>query len=178
MSAQSTSSRRPQPASTASAALGVRRLRFAAAAAFFAAGLLAPPVAYAADPGMGTLMVRTTPVAAPTSISIGPAPAAPTTPPATTSPIVRGTPAFAPGYILVGPKAGTPDAVVAQVLAEHGGRSLGKLGKLNVHMVEVPLGLEADAAARLAKNPHIRFAEVDRLVPPTATANDPLFGSE
>jgi subtilisin family serine protease len=92
--------------------------------------------------------------------------------------MIRATPGFAPGYILVGPKSGTPDDVVQQTLADHGGRSLGKLDKLNIHVVEVPVDREVDTVERLAKNPHVRFAEVDRVMPPTATANDPMFGSE
>ena len=64
------------------------------------------------------------------------------------------------GYILVGSYAGASDDDVEQVLEEHGGRSLGKLNGLNVHVMEVPPGLELDTAARLAQNPHVRFAEV------------------
>ena len=84
----------------------------------------------------------------------------------------------AAGYILVGSYAGTSDDDVEQVLEEHGGRSLGKLNGLNVHVMEVPPGLELDMAARLAQNPHVRFAEVDQLVAPAATANDPYFPQE
>ena len=84
----------------------------------------------------------------------------------------------AAGYILVGSYAGTSDDDVEQVLEEHGGRSLGKLNGLNVHVMEVPPGLELDMAARLAQNPHVRFAEVDQLVAPAATANDPYFAQE
>ncbi len=89
-----------------------------------------------------------------------------------------GKPAFASGYILVAPYAGTPDAAFEQALAEHGGHSLGKLYGLNVHAVEVVAGLEEDTVARLTRNPHVRFAEVDQLVTPAGTANDPYFASE
>src|SRR5437899_1791597 len=79
------------------------------------------------------------------------------------------------GYILVGSYAGASEDDVEQVLEEHGGRSLGKLNGLNVHVMEVPPGFELDTAARLAHNPHVRFAEVDQLVAPAATATDPYF---
>jgi len=136
--------------------------------------------AQAAEPAM----IRTAPILTPESMlvetragtpTIGAVPAAGG---ASGMAMIRATPGFAPGYILVSPKSGTPDAVVHQTLADHGGRSLGKLDKLNIHVVEVPVDREADTVARLAKNPHVRFAEVDRLVPPTATANDPMFSSE
>ena len=89
-----------------------------------------------------------------------------------------GNPEFARGHILVGSFAGAPDAEVEQVLEAHGGRSLGKLNGLNVHVMEVPQGLELDTAAKLAHNPHVRFAEVDQLVTPAVTANDPYFAQE
>jgi thermitase len=42
----------------------------------------------------------------------------------------------------------------------------------------VVAGLEEDTVARLSRNPHVRFAEVDRLVAPAGTANDPYFVQE
>jgi len=152
------------------------RIRVLTAAAIAALWLSGPAEqAQAAE----TAMMRTAPDVAPQAIGVETRGGGISAPAAGTGMAMnRATPAFAPGYILVGPKAGTPDAVVDQTLADHGGRSLGKLDKLNIHVVEVPVDHEADTVARLAKNPHVRFAEVDRLVPPTATANDPMFGSE
>jgi subtilisin family serine protease len=88
-------------------------------------------------------------------------------------------PAFAPGRLLVEAKAGVADSDFRGTLGAHGGRSQGKLRGLNVHVVTLPPGQsERDTAARLSRHPHIKFAELDQLAPPGATANDPLFGSE
>ena len=88
-------------------------------------------------------------------------------------------PAFAPGRLLVEAKAGVTDANFYATLAAHGGRSQGKLRGLNVHLVTLPPGQsESDIAARLARHPHIKFAELDQLATPGATANDPMFTSE
>ncbi len=47
-----------------------------------------------------------------------------------------------------------------------------------MHVVQVPPGSEQDTVARLAGNPDVRFAELDRLAPPAANVNDPSFGKE
>ena len=88
-------------------------------------------------------------------------------------------PAFAPGRILVEAKAGATDGQFKAAIAAHGGRSLGKLLGLKVHMVALPPGQSEEAiAARLARHPHVKFAELDKLVTPSAMTNDPLLGSQ
>ena len=88
-------------------------------------------------------------------------------------------PAFAPGRLLVEAKAGVSDSEFHGTLAAHGGRSEGKLRGLNVHVVTLPPGQsERDVAARLARHPHIKFAELDQLAAPGATTNDPMFSTE
>jgi subtilisin family serine protease len=81
--------------------------------------------------------------------------------------------------LLVEAKAGVTDSELDGTLSAHGGRSQGKLPGLNVHLVALPPGQsERDIAAKLARHPHIKFAELDELAPPGATANDPLFSTE
>lgn len=88
-------------------------------------------------------------------------------------------PAFAPGRILIEAKAGVSDAEFAATLNGQGGRSLGKLRGLRAHLVSVPPGQSESAfAERLARHPHIKFAELDRLAPPGTTTNDPLLPSQ
>ena len=85
---------------------------------------------------------------------------------------------FAAGHILVAPAAGATSADYAAALAGNNGRSLGKLGHLDVDVVSVPVGQEAQAVAQLSRHPKVKFAEVDRLMAPAGTANDPDFPSE
>src|SRR5574337_724162 len=85
---------------------------------------------------------------------------------------------WAPGRLLVQPKPGLPDSELEKDLLPHGGKSLGKIDGINVHVVQIPAGSEKAVAALLAKNPHFKFVERDMLVQPAATANDPYFASE
>src|SRR6185437_15551298 len=88
---------------------------------------------------------------------------------------------WAKGRILVAPTAGLTDSDFGSILQGHNGKSLGKLHGTNVHVVQLPTaadGHEAIVAQALARNPHIKFAEVDRIVAPAGTANDPYFSSE
>ena len=79
---------------------------------------------------------------------------------------------WVPGQILVAPKAGVGPANFEALLQRHGGRSKGRLGPLDVHIVSVPVQAEAAVAAALARNPGIRFAELDLLVRPDITSAD------
>ena len=81
--------------------------------------------------------------------------------------------------ILVQPNAGLSDEDFADDLSAHGGRSLGKINGLDVHVVELPPNANEQAVAdALSHNPHIKFAEVDAVVSPSATVNDPRISSE
>jgi thermitase len=86
---------------------------------------------------------------------------------------------WAKGRILVAPNAGLPDDAFASDLNVHGGKSLGKIKGLEVHVVELPANANEQAVAdALAHNPHIKFAEVDQVVSPSATTNDPILPQE
>ena len=85
------------------------------------------------------------------------------------------------GRILVAPNAGLSDTDFSKILGGHGARSQGKLNGIEVHVVELPLhshGNEEAVARALSHNPHIKFAEVDELVPPGLIPNDTYYGSE
>lgn len=88
---------------------------------------------------------------------------------------------FAAGRILVEPRAGlTVDAMsnlialdrVSKISRAH------KLGQSNIHILELPKGSERAMVNQLRTNPHFKFAELDRMVPIAATANDPYLGAE
>jgi thermitase len=83
------------------------------------------------------------------------------------------------GHILVEPRAGLSAAAFAKTLAAHGGKTIGKIDGLNVYVVTLPANASEEAvAARLAHDPHLKFAEPDRLVAPEIIANDTYYGSE
>lgn len=88
-------------------------------------------------------------------------------------------PQWIPGRLLVQPRPGLSDQEFAKILTQHGGKSVGRIAAINVHIVQLPPNAsEKVVAALLAKNPHIKFAEPDMLVKHGGTANDPYFGNE
>ncbi|HET8701129.1 MAG TPA: S8 family serine peptidase [Nitrococcus sp.] len=93
------------------------------------------------------------------------------------SPPVRARPAaqWASGHILVEPRGGLPAQVLEKILDRAGGRIARRLQRLNVRVVRVPARAEQLAARILARNPHIKFAEVDALVPLDQTPDDPDY---
>ncbi len=99
-----------------------------------------------------------------------------------TAGVASAQPASAPshmaGRILLMPKAGLPDHALARVLSENGAGKARRIGGTALRIVEVPAGAEASAVLRLARHPHIKFAELDRQAKPDAAPNDPYFGSQ
>lgn len=87
-------------------------------------------------------------------------------------------PRFVAGEILVRPAPGLSDAKFAQVLARSKGRALRQLPRLGISVVQVPSGKEQAVIDALAHNPNIAFAELNRYVKPTMTANDPALSSQ
>jgi len=85
---------------------------------------------------------------------------------------------FARGRILVEPKAGLPVAEFDKILKGHGAGKARKLGQSNIHVVELPPGLEKALVAKLKNHPHFKFVELDQRVPVSAALNDPYLGSE
>jgi thermitase len=92
-------------------------------------------------------------------------------------PASQGAEPFARGRILVMPRAGLSPDEFAKVLAPHGGRGK-KVGQSDLHVVDLPGNASEKAVIeRLSKNPHVKFAELDRLVKSNFVPNDPYFGS-
>jgi thermitase len=85
--------------------------------------------------------------------------------------------AYAPGRILVMPRAGMPEAALAKILNENGGGKARRIGKTELRIVDLPPGLEKQSVEKLARHPHIEFAELDQVLSPEASVNDPYFGS-
>jgi subtilisin family serine protease len=87
-------------------------------------------------------------------------------------------PDYARGRILVEARAGLSDDALDKILTVHGGKRR-KLGQSALHVVDLPANAsESGVVERLSRNPHIRFAELDRRVKVTMNANDPYVGSE
>ena len=86
---------------------------------------------------------------------------------------------FAKGRILVMTRAGLADGAFARIVAEQGGGQARRIGKGNLRVVKLRAGMtERQLVERLARHPHVKFAELDRRVPLAAVANDPYLGSQ
>ena len=93
-------------------------------------------------------------------------------------PAANGAEQYARGRILVMPRAGLSEDEFAKALAPHGGKGK-KIGQSDLHVVELPGNASEKAVVeRLNRHPHIKFAELDRLVTPNFVSNDPYMGSE
>lgn len=87
--------------------------------------------------------------------------------------------AYVPGRLLIQQRAGLSDAEVDKALKPHGGKRVGKIQGINVHVVQLPPQANARAvAALLAKNKHFKFVEQDQVVAPAGTTNDPSLPSQ
>lgn len=85
--------------------------------------------------------------------------------------------AYASGRILVLPRAGLPDAALERILREQGGGKARRVGRSELRIVELPVGAERAMVQRLSRHPHVKFAELDAIVP-LGSSNDPYFGSQ
>jgi len=85
---------------------------------------------------------------------------------------------YVKGRVLVKPRAGLSIAELDKELKVHGGRRVEHLKQLDIHVVELPGNANEQAVAKLlAKNPRFKFAELDLVVHPNLTTNDPATGS-
>ncbi len=83
---------------------------------------------------------------------------------------------FVKGHVLVSPRPGLPAHAFDRILNERGGHSIGRVGSLDVHIVEVPRNAEKAVAQALSRNPHVKYAELDTLwAPDQIVPNDPNF---
>jgi subtilisin family serine protease len=85
---------------------------------------------------------------------------------------------FATGRILVSPNPGLPAAEFNKIIKLHGANASRKLIGINVYVVEMPPGREKALAQALARNKHMKFAELDGAVTMQMTPSDPSYSSE
>jgi thermitase len=84
---------------------------------------------------------------------------------------------YARGRLLVVARAGATPAQVDAVARSLGAKSR-RVGSTGVFIVDLPAGASEVAVQQvLARNPHLKTAELDRRVSPTYVANDPYVGS-
>jgi thermitase len=83
---------------------------------------------------------------------------------------------WAKGRILVETRAGLADGEFNKILARHGGKSAARMKKINVHVIKLPAGADERVAAEILRlNPHIKSAEVDKLIAPEQVSNDTYY---
>lgn len=84
----------------------------------------------------------------------------------------------AKGRLLVHAHAGLSDLAVDGIVKPHGGKAR-RIGKSDLFIVDLPGNAsEVAVQARLAHNPQLKFAELDRRVELGFAANDPYLGSQ
>lgn len=82
------------------------------------------------------------------------------------------------GRVIVETRAGLSADELAKIVAPHGGKAR-RMGGSNLHIIELPgQASETAVAQQLARNPHLKFAELDGLSKPSLVSNDPYLGSE
>jgi thermitase len=85
---------------------------------------------------------------------------------------------FAENRLLVQPRVGLSVQEFDKKLKAHGARRVREIPNINVHVVELPrMANERAVAQMLRSDRHIKFAEVDELLAPSGTPNDPQLGS-
>lgn len=85
---------------------------------------------------------------------------------------------WAKSRILIQTRAGLDDSQLNKILARHGGRSSSRMRKINAHIIQLPADADARVAVELLKrNPHIKSAEVDKLIAPEQVGNDTYYSS-
>ena len=83
---------------------------------------------------------------------------------------------WAQGRVLVQPRAGLTETEFQRIVGRAGGRRGRKVRNLGIHIINVAPQAEEAVVATLSRNPHIKFAELDRLLEPDQTIpNDPNF---
>ncbi len=82
------------------------------------------------------------------------------------------------GRVLVAPRAGLAEPELAKVVGAHGGRARA-IGGSGIYIVDLPAqASETAVMQQLGRNPHLKFAELDRRVPHSLAVNDPYIGSQ
>lgn len=85
------------------------------------------------------------------------------------------SPRIVPGEVLVHPVAGLPAHALERIATQAGGRMGEQVRGTRLRVVKVPPGQEQAVAERLTRNPRLRFAEPNWLLPPSVVPNDPMY---
>ncbi|HEY5798577.1 MAG TPA: S8 family serine peptidase [Burkholderiaceae bacterium] len=85
---------------------------------------------------------------------------------------------YAKGRLLVEVRAGLSDADLDTIVKGQGGKKARRIGQSNLHIVDLPPGLEKQTQEKLARHPLFKSAELDQRVKLAAVPNDPYYGSE
>lgn len=88
-----------------------------------------------------------------------------------------GMSAYATNRILVQPRAGLSAENLAKILKVHQGLAR-RIGKSNLHVVDLPNGAANAVAKLLERHPQLKMVELDRIVLSNALPNDPYLSSE
>ncbi|MBI4498153.1 MAG: S8 family serine peptidase [Chloroflexi bacterium] len=90
----------------------------------------------------------------------------------------QGPTEFVTGEILVQFQPGTPAPAIADIHRQNGGRVKQTIAGINVQVVSVPAGQERARVAAYARNPNVRFAELNGIYHAIGATNDPLIGRQ
>ncbi len=86
---------------------------------------------------------------------------------------------FVPGRILVGFRPNVDRSRAEEVIARLGAAKRDEIPGIGVHIVELPPNANEQAFAHaFAAQPEVEFAELDMILPPAGTANDPYYPYE
>jgi thermitase len=87
---------------------------------------------------------------------------------------------YVPGRVLVHFKENTAEADAQTAVASTDGNIESIVPGLNLHLLSIPAGKsESDAVRKLKQNPHVEFAELDRILPPSdLIPNDYFYPNE
>lgn len=85
---------------------------------------------------------------------------------------------YVKGRVLVKPRPGLSPAALDKELKVHGGTRIEHIKAIDVHVVELPGNANEQAIAKLlAKNPKFKFAELDLVIRPSVSTNDPYLAN-
>jgi thermitase len=81
---------------------------------------------------------------------------------------------FVPGEILVKFRPGTPVQAIAEAHQQNGGQVVRVIPGIDVQVVRVPVGQEADHVSAYTRNPNVLFAELNGFA--IAVQDEPMVG--
>ncbi len=85
---------------------------------------------------------------------------------------------YAPGELLVQTKAGVTKDKFEAVLGSLGAATAEEIPQISVKKIKVPPQAQEKVKAALARHPHVKYVENNRIVPPAAVPDDSSYASE